>query len=121
MVLLFEHQIYHRNLSKNLNYIHHFCFRSIKFLNLFVMNVLVLFLYEQIQQPIYLVHFDQYHIFHQNLWKNLKNIHYFCFHNIKFLNLFVMNVFLLVLYNQIQLQIYPSHVHQYHVHHRNLF
>jgi hypothetical protein len=32
-----------------------------------------------------------------------------------------MNAFQLLVYNQNQLQIYHSHVHQYHVHHQNLF
>jgi hypothetical protein len=32
-----------------------------------------------------------------------------------------MNAFQLLVYNQNQLQIYHSHVHQYRVHHRNLF
>lgn len=74
-VLLFEHHIYHQNqhynlIKKRIKYKENLFF-SIE-THLVVMDVLALFLYEKNLRLIYLVHSDQYHIYHRNLLKNLK-------------------------------------------------
>ncbi len=73
-VLLFEHHISHQSQHYNLIFIKIKIEESISKMesNLFVMDVWVLFLYKKSQQLIYPAHYYRYHIYHQNLSKNLQ-------------------------------------------------